>query len=163
MRLKSLVFGVALACSSLALFGMHQSGRCCPGKGLLALCCPSASADDRANSSDKPTLSGVWVLDGGEMKIDFARKDVMKLFPHGDNEVIVVVCEYTVEKDDLVKAKITELEGEAKEKVEKMLPVGLEFSFKWTAKNGTGTLKDVKGEDVDLLKAHFEGEYGQKK
>jgi hypothetical protein len=81
----------------------------------------------------------VWVLDGGEMKIVFEKKDVMKLFPHGDNDVIVVLCHYTVEKDNLVKAKITELEGDGKEQAEKILPVGLEFSFKWTAKDGSGS------------------------
>jgi hypothetical protein len=163
MLLKPLVCGAALACSSLALVGAHFSGHSCPGSWMLGFCCSAASADDPASPAEKPTLSGVWELDGGEMKIDFAKKDVMKLFPHGDSALITVVCEYTVGKDDLVKAKITELAGEAKEKVEKLLPVGLEFSFKWTAKNGTGTLKDVKGEDVDLLKAHLEGDYGQKK
>jgi hypothetical protein len=163
MLLKSLVCGAAVAASSLALMTLQLSGHGCPCSGIVALCSAAAPADDGANPSDKPSPSGVWVLEGGEMKIDFDKKDVMKLFPHGESDVVVVVCQYTVEKDSVVKAKITELEGDAKEQVEKILPVGLEFSFKWTAKDGTGAVKDVKGEDVDLLKAHLEGDYSQKK
>jgi hypothetical protein len=162
MLLKSFVCGAAIASSSLALVTLHHSGHGCPGTRILALC-SSAAADDDANSAEKPALTGVWVLDGGEMKIDFAKKDVMKLFPHGDSDIVVVVCQYTIEKDNRVKAKITDVEGEAKEQAEKILPVGLEFSFQWTAKNGAAALKDVKGEDVDLLKAHLEGDYGPKK
>jgi hypothetical protein len=163
MLLKSLVCGAALASGSLALLTLHNSGAGCPGTWICAMCTGAASTVDPASAADKPALTGVWVLDGGEMKIDFDKKDVMKLFPHGDNEVIVVLCHYTVEKDNLIKAKITELEGEGKEQAEKVLPVGLEFSFKWTAKDASATLKDVKGEDVDPLKAHLEGDYSQKK
>jgi hypothetical protein len=162
MLVKSLVCGSALAFCSLALVGLHSSDSGCPGARILALACPAASTDDTANVDDKPALSGVWVLSGGEMKIEFARKDVMKLFPHGESEVIIVVCQYAAGKDDTVKAKITGLEGEAKEKVQDMLPVGLEFSFKWSVKNGAATLKEVKGDDVDLLKAHLEGDYSRK-
>ena len=162
MLMKSLVCGAAIAGGSLALVGMHLCGSGCPGARILGLADPVALAGATTNVDDKATPSGVWVLSGGEMKIDFSMKDVMRLFPHGDNDIIVVVCQYTVEKETLVKAKITELEGGAKEKVEKLLPVGLEFSFKWSAKDGTGTLKEVKGEDVDLLKAHLEGDYGRK-
>jgi hypothetical protein len=130
--------------------------------GLLALACRPASANDKKGDADKAALSGVWVQDGGEMKIEFADKGVMKLLPHGDSKVVVIQCQYTVEDKGLVKAKITELGGEARDKVEKVAPVGLEFSFKWTVKDGTGTIEEVKGEMVEAVKSHLEGKYSQK-
>ena len=155
---KMLMCGAVFACGFLALAGPHH-GNGCAGTRILALACASASADDK----DKPTLSGVWVQNGRDVKIDFTSKDVIKLFPHGENKGCIIVCQYTVEKKGLIKAKITELEGEAKEKLEKILPIGLEFSFRWTVKDNTGTLEEVKGEKVEACKSHLEGKYGQKK
>jgi len=84
---------------------------------------------------------------------------------HGDNKVIVVVCEYTVQKDHLVKAKITDFEGtdEAKKMVKELVPLGTEFSFHWKVKNDTAKLEDLKGDKVEHMKSHLEGEYNQKK
>jgi len=126
---------------------------------LMALLAGPTSADDK----DKGGLSGVWVRKAGEMKIEFPEKGVMKLFPHGDNEVLVVVCKVTADKDGLVKAKITDLEGKAKDKAKDVVPVGLEFSFKWKVKGDAATLSDVKGEKAEMLKSHLEDEYSQKK
>src|SRR6266481_2375106 len=125
---------------------------------FFTLATVSAFADDK-----KSALSGVWVMKEGEPKIEFADKKVLKIFPHGDNKVIVVVCEYSLKKDGLVKAKITELQGRAKEKVKEAAPVGLEFTFKWQAKDDSATLDDLKGENTEALKAHMEGKYDQKK
>jgi hypothetical protein len=121
----------------------------------------SASADDK----DKGTLSGTWVLKGGEAKMAFSDKGVMKIFPHGESDVIVVVCNYTTEKDGVVRAKLTEFEGkdEVKEKIKEKLPLGSTFSFHWKVKGDTATLGDVKGDNVELLKSHLEGEYSLKK
>jgi hypothetical protein len=130
---------------------------------LLALNWDSASADDKADKGAKSALSGVWMQKSGEMKIEFADKDGMKLFPHGENKVIIIVCRYTAATKGLVKAKITGLEGEARDQVKEILPLGLEFRFKWTVKDDTGTLEEIKGENVDALKAHLEGKYGRKK
>jgi hypothetical protein len=90
---------------------------------------------------------------------------VVKISPHGDSNVIAVICEYTVDKEGLVKAKITDFEGKdkLKEMVKEMLPVGTEFSFKWKVKDDTAKLDDLKGDKVEHLKSHLEGEYGQKK
>lgn len=120
-----------------------------------------ASADDK----DKAALSGTWSLKGGEAKIVFSDKDVMKIFPHGDSDVIVVVCSYAAEKDGVVKAKLTEFEGkdEVKEKIKDKLPLGTAFRFRWKVTGDTATLGDVKGDNVDLLKSHLEGEYNRKK
>jgi hypothetical protein len=124
----------------------------------------AAWADDKKDK-DKPALSGVWELKGGEAKIEFSGKKVVKIAPHGDSAIIAVVCEYSVEKDGLVKAKITEFEGkdEAKEHVKGILPVGTEFSFKWNVKDDTAKLGDLKGDKVEQLKSHLEGDYKQKK
>ena len=146
MRTKNFLCGTVMACS------------------VFFLACPLASADDKKDK-DKPALSGTWVLKGGETRIEFSDKNKVKIAPHGDNNVIAVVCEYTVEKDGLVKAKITDFEGkdEAKEVAKEMLPVGTEFSFKWKVKEGTAKLDDLKGDRVELLKSHLEGDYSQKK
>jgi len=143
-RSMTLPCGVVLACSIFILTGL------------------SASADDK---KDKPALSGTWALKGGEAKIEFADKNVVKFAPHGDSKVIAVICEYTVDKEGLVKAKVTDFEGkdEAKEKVKDLLPVGTEFTFKWKVKDDAAKLEDLKGEKIEALKSHMEGEYSQKK
>jgi hypothetical protein len=144
---KTLTCGVVLAC------------------GVLALASPAATADD--NKGDKPALSGTWVKKDAELKIEFADKDVVKFFLHGDNadKLIAVVCEYTVEKDGLVQAKVTGHEGkeEIKKAVGEKLPVGVQFSFKWTAKGDAAKLEDLKGDKVpEIFKTHVEGDFEKK-
>src|SRR5260370_7827037 len=122
----------------------------------------SASADDK---KDKPALSGAWALKGGETKIEFADKNVIKIAPHGDSKVIAVICEYTVDKEGLVKAKVTDFEGkdEAKEKVKDLLPVGTELTFKWKVKDDAAKLENLKGKKVKALKSHMKRQYTTKK
>jgi hypothetical protein len=122
------------------------------------------SADDKKDDKGKPALAGSWAKKGGEMKIEFADKGVLKLLPHGDKAGIVIVCKYTSEKDGVVKAKITELEAKAdiKEKLTQVVPVGLEFSFKCKVKDDAATLEDVTGEKTETLKSHLEGDYERK-
>jgi hypothetical protein len=142
-RSRILPWGVVLACSLLVLTGL------------------SASADDKK----EPALSGVWTLKGGELMIEFADKNAIKIIPHGDSDVIVFLCEYALDKEGLVKAKITGFEGkaEAKESAKNILPVGTKFSFKWKVKDDTAKLDDVKGDQDEHLKSHLEGEYEKKK
>lgn len=140
---KTLACVGVLACTALALAGRP--------------------ADDKKDDKDKPALAGVWVRQGAELKIEFCDKGVLKIFPHGDKEVIIVVCKYTVNKDKRVKAKITELDGTEKEKAKEILPVGLEFSFTWKIKDDIATLDDVGGKDIETLKSHLEGKYEPKK
>ncbi len=141
---KTLVCGAVLACAVLALAGL------------------SASADDKKSDKDKSAPAGVWQLKDGEQRIEFADKGVLKISPHGKDNVILIQCKYTVEKDGSVKAKVTELSGEAKDKVKDVVPVGYEFTFKWNAKDDAATLDEVKGENVEHLKSHLEGKYGKK-
>jgi hypothetical protein len=115
-------------------------------------------------ADEKPALSGTWVKKEGELKIEFCDKYVLKLYPHGDNPVIIVVCAYSADKKGRVEAKITSLEGkeEAKEKAKQVIPVGLKFRFQYHVKDGNAKLENVDGEMVEALKAHLEGEYLQK-
>ena len=146
MRAKTLQCGVVLACCAFILAGLP------------------ASADDKKDK-DKPALSGVWMLKGGETKIEFSDKNVMTISPHGDSNVIAVICEYSVGKEGLVKAKITDFGGkdEAKKMVQEMLPVGTKFSFNWKVTDNAAKLDDLKGDEVEPLKSHLEGEYSNKK
>src|SRR5207302_1797955 len=59
---------------------------------VLALATPGANADGKKKDKDRPRLSGTWARQEGEMKIEFSDKDVMKIVPHGEKKVIVVVC-----------------------------------------------------------------------
>ncbi len=118
---------------------------------------------DKKEDKDKPALSGTWAMKGGEQKIEFTDKKTLTLFAH--NEALVVTCDYTVEKDGLVKAKITALGGkeELLEKAKDKVPVGLEFHFTWKVKGAAARLDDVKGDNTALLKIHLEGDYESKK
>jgi hypothetical protein len=142
---KTLKYRVVLACGVLALAGL------------------AATAEDK--KGDKPALSGTWGKKDGELKIEFADKGVLKIVPHGDPAVIVIVCDYTAEKEGLVKAKITGFEGkeEAKKKVQEHLPVGFKFTFNWKAKGDAATLDNLTGDDVAMLKSHLEGDFEPKK
>jgi hypothetical protein len=157
-----------LACGGLALVGLHLHGHGCPGARLLALagldvCATTAPAEDKKDDKAKSALSGTWMMKGGEIKIVFADKDVMKIYPHGNKEeVLAIVCDYTVQKDGLVKAKVSDLQGEAKDKLADKVPVGMEFTFTWKVKDGTAQLDEVKGENTDVFKSHLEGDYEKK-
>ena len=128
---------------------------------VLVLAGMSASAEGQKDKG-KPALDGVWVQQGGQLKIEFADKDVVKFLPHGDSQVIAVVCSYALDKDKRVKAKVTALEGEKAAKAKEVLPIGLEFSFTWQVKDGVATLGDVQGKNVDVLKGHLEGKFDKK-
>jgi hypothetical protein len=131
--------------------------------GMLTLAGLSAMPAGGNEDKGKPALSGSWVKQEGELKIEFADKDVLKIAPHGNEDVFVVVCSYTAEKG-VVKARITGLQGkqEVLEKAKDKVPVGSEFRFKWEVKGDTGTLDDVAGEKADILKTHLEGKYDKK-
>jgi hypothetical protein len=136
--------------------------------GVVLVCVLSlsglvASADDKKD--DKPALSGTWGKKDGELKIAFVDKEVMKIIPHTDPTFITIVCDYTLEKEGVVKAKITSIEGkeEVKKHVLEILPVGTKFSFKWKVNADAGKLTDVAGKEIETLKNHLEGEFEQKK
>ena len=130
---------------------------------FLLMAALPASADDPKNGA--PALSGVWSKKDGDLKIEFAEKDVVKIAPHGDSALAIVVCSYTVAKEKLVKVKVTGFGGneEARKHLAEVVPVGTEFSFKWKAKDDNAKLDELKCDKVALLKSHLEGDYEQKK
>jgi RNA polymerase sigma factor (sigma-70 family) len=123
--------------------------------------------DDKAKEKDKKESAptGTWARTEGELKIVFADKEVLKIYPHGESEVIVIACEYSIGKDGRVTAKITGLEGKeaAREKLKELVPVGTKFSFQWQVKKAAATISDLKGDKAKQLKSHLEGDYTQKK
>lgn len=112
------------------------------------------------NADDKPTLSGIWILKNGdiEMKLDFSDKDVLKIHVHHGEKEGIITCDCTLEKESIVKGKITKVEGVESDK----LPVGAEFKFKWKVKDNTAILDDVESEKAPIMK-HLEGKFEQKK
>jgi hypothetical protein len=142
---KTLKYSAVLACS------------------VLVLARVPAWAEDK--KGDKPALSGTWGKKDAELKIEFADKGSMKIVPHGDSSVLAIVCSYTVEKEGRVKVEITGFEGkeEATKRVQEHLPVGFKFTFKWKADGDAARLDDLKGDDVEMLKSHLEGDFEQKK
>jgi hypothetical protein len=145
LRAKTFLSGMVLASSLLILAGLKTS------------------ADDRSDK-EGAVLSGVWTLKQGETKIEYSDKKVVKIFPHGDNLQIAVICQYTADKAGLVKVKITGFEGddETKKRVKQVLPPGTSFRFRWKVKDDSAKLDDVQGDQADHLKSHLEGEYGRK-
>jgi hypothetical protein len=141
---RSLGFSALLACS------------------VVVVAWVGALAADKKGGKDEPALAGVWALQGGEMTLEFSGKDSLKISPHGKDEVILIRCKYTRTKDGRVKAKITALEGEKKDKAEGVVPVGLEFNFRWVVKEDKATLDDLKGDKAEGLKSHLEGSYQKK-
>ena len=118
----------------------------------------AAAADDQ----DKPALSGTWGKKDAEPTVTFADDEVMKISPHGKDNIILVVCSYTADKDGKVKAKITSLEGLKANDVKDKLPVGTEFGFTWKVKDGKATMEDYKSDKLEAFKSLLEGEYDKK-
>src|SRR5262245_52470460 len=75
---------------------------------VLVLASPATAEDKK---EDRPAPSGTWTMKGGEAKIEFLDKKGLKIAPHGDKVEIVIACDYTVDKDGVIKAKITGFEG----------------------------------------------------
>lgn len=130
---------------------------------IVLVACVAAMSAPAEDKKDKSAVSGTWAKKDGQLKIEFVDKEVVKFYPHGDNE-FVVVCKFSIDKDGLVKAKITGLEGkdEIKEKAKGILPTGLEMNFTWRAKGDAATLDDLKGDNTEGLKSHLEGEFSRK-
>lgn len=137
---------------------MHRRWFC----SLLTLAAGTWIFGSAALAEEKPSLSGTWQMQGGEMKMEFGEKNSLKLMPHGAGDVITFVCEYSLGKGGLVKAKVTELQGTKKDQVKDKFPEGSELSFKWIVQGTTALLEDVKGEAFEAFKSHLEGKFDKK-
>jgi hypothetical protein len=166
--------GAVVVCTALSVAGLHAplhagspwpspAGGTGGGHHLLARAVFEAnrSLTAIAAAADDKKLSGTWAKKDGELKIEFADNNVVKFAPHGDPATVSIVGDYTFEKG-VVKVKVTGYEGkeEIKKKLGEMLPVGLEFSFKWAAKDDTAKLDELKGDKFpDQFKTHIEGDF----
>lgn len=124
----------------------------------------ASSADDKKDEKEKkgkPALSGAWTREanGLDLKFEFIGKDTLKMSAFTEDNGVIVTSKYTV-KDDLVTAKVTDVEvkGEFKNKP----PKGLEVKFKWKVKGDKATLDDFEGENLEEAKPILEGEYTKK-
>ncbi len=144
LRARFLPFALILAFFALVHFYLH-------------------AADDKKD--DKAPFAGTWTKKDGDLRLEFTGKDGLKIHPHGDKEAIAVVCEYTLGKDGVVKAKVTDLEAkeEHKAKLKQVVPIGMEFTFKYEVTKDTAKLEDLSGKDTDTIKPLLEGEYEAKK
>lgn len=125
--------------------------------GLLVLIAGVALAEDKKES---PKLSGTWAkdADGAEIKFKFEEKTLTITVAAGDNGM-TATADYTVDKDGVVKAKVTKVEekGSFPAKPAK----GFEFSMKVAVKDKKATVSDFKSEHEEA-KAAVEGEYVKK-
>jgi hypothetical protein len=129
--------------------------------GVVVLACRLVLADAGKVDDGKSIPTGKWEKKDAEPKLEFTGDDKLTIFPHGDNVAIQIDCSYTVASDGVVKVKIARLGGadQVVEKLKELVPVGLEFSFKWKLDGDKATLDDLDGKDVDHVKQHLEGEY----
>ena len=104
----------------------------------------------------------VWEREsnGIDLKMEMG-KDTMKSHVFNGENGVILTCKITMDKEGLVKAKVTDVEEKgnfpAKPKVD------FEFSFKWKVDGNTATLSDLTGEGLDDAKGIVEGEYKKKK
>ncbi len=132
--------------------------------GIFALAGRPSSADGTKDDKDKPSLSGSWEKKDAEPKLKFTAEGGLTIYPHGDNLNLQIECTYTVTKEGLVKAKVKSVDGkeEVVEKVKNVVPVGMEFEFKWKVDGESAKLDEVDGKDADHVKARLEGDYTKK-
>jgi hypothetical protein len=137
------------------------SRRALLGYAVLVLAGGRVRADDKG---DKPTLSGSWGMKDSEPMLAFTREGGMTIYPHGDKNTIQIECSYTLSKEGLVKAKVKDIDApeQVLEQVKQVVPIGLEFQFKWRADGDKATLEGMEGKDIDHIKGRLEGEYAKK-
>ena len=115
-------------------------------------------ADDK---KDKPEVT-TWLRESNGVNLTFELgKDTLKGTVLSGENGFVATCKITIDKDGLVKAKVTEVEEKGNFPMKPA--VGLEFSFKWKVDGDKAELTDLKGDGVEDAKPIVEGEYKKKK
>lgn len=129
--------------------------------GVLVLAVGVALAEDKKDDKkDAPKLTGNWVreADGHEIKFAFEEKTLKIIVSVGENGM-TATADYTVDKDGVLKAKVTKVEEKGDFPAKP--PKDFEFSFKITVKDKKATIDDFKS-DIEGAKAVVEGEYEKK-
>lgn len=122
----------------------------------------AVGAEDKKDDKkkEKPAkLTGSWSKDIGDGTVTFEFKSKDKLIATLDagNKKLVVTCEYSVDKDGLVKGKITQSEGDGDKPQD-----GYTFKFKFVVDGDKAKLSDYDADNADAVKSLLEGEYKKK-
>jgi hypothetical protein len=128
------------------------------GVFALALFTGLVAAEDK-KEKDKPAVT-TWTREsnGVDLKLEIS-KDTMKGSVVAGENGFIATCKITMDKDDVVKATVTEVEE--KGNFPNKPKVGLEFSFKWKVDGDKAELSDLKGDGVEDAKSIVE--YKKKK
>ena len=129
---------------------------------MLALVVVTATAG--AEEKVKKPL-GTWVRENGDNKITFViTNDKLSATLHTGNGDLVIQTTYEVDKDSVLKTKITKVE---KNDIGAQVEEGHTFSFKFKIADGTMTVSDLKDKDGndpgEGPKSLVEGDYKKEK
>jgi hypothetical protein len=106
----------------------------------LIVVCAAAYAQDKVK---KPI--GTWVRENGDNKVTFLiQNDKLTATLHTGNGDLVVQTTYEVDKDSVLKAKITKVD---KNDVGAQVEEGHTFTFKFKIADGTMSVSDLKDKD----------------
>ena len=126
----------------------------------LVVVTATAGADDKVK---KPL--GTWVRETGDNKITFViTNDKLSATLHTGNGDLVIQTTYEVDKDSVLKTKITKVD---KNDIGAQIEEGHTFSFKFKIADGTMTVSDLKDKDGndpgEGPKSLVEGDYKKEK
>jgi hypothetical protein len=126
----------------------------------LVVVTATAGAEDKVK---KPI--GTWVRENGDNKITFVIKnDKLNATLHTGNGDLVLETSYEVDKESVLKAKITKID---KNELGAQVEEGNTFTFKFKIADGTMTISDLKDKDGndpgDGPRSLVEGDYKKEK
>lgn len=115
------------------------------------------------NKDEAPKLKGIWTrdADGIEVSFHFESAEKCKVTVMAGDNGIVATCKYSVGKDGVISAKITDVKEKGSFPAKPA--VGLEFKCKFTIDGKTAKLTDFEAEKAEGAKDVLEGEYKPKK
>ena len=120
-----------------------------------------AFADDKKADDKAPALSGKWVRETDDFKLEFGfDKDKMTIVVVSGENGLTVTFDYKVDKDGKVTAEVTDVKekGAFPTKPEK----GSKISFTIKVTDKTAKISDFVVPDGEGAKAVVEGEYKKK-
>lgn len=120
-----------------------------------------AFADDKKADEKAPALSGKWVRETDDFKLEFGfEKDKLTIVVLSGENGLTVTTDYKVDKDGKVTAEVTDTKekGSFPTKPEK----GTKITFTFKASDKTAKITDFEAPEGDGAKAIVEGEYKKK-
>lgn len=120
-----------------------------------------AFADDKKADDKAPVLSGKWVRDTDDFKLEFGfEKDKLTIVVVSGENGLTVTTDYKVDKDGKVTAEITDVK--VKGAFPTMPEKGTKLTFTFKATDKTAKITDFEAPEGDGAKAIVEGEYKKK-